>query len=141
MTKREKVARFCIYTMRHTNELANIYSRDRSGVFEERKKWATGSRLFHAAQQEQAMMLIFFGAADVASGLLYWARIQAVQIDESNPKAPTTAYHFSNLTRLDGGLPLSSLTLRDTGKPLSDKYIRPYAVCFTPAFLLSEGMQ
>jgi hypothetical protein len=28
--------------------------------------------------------------------------------------------------------PLSSLILRSTGKPLSDNYIQPYAICYTP---------
>ncbi len=64
--------------------------------------------------------------------------LEDVQINETDGDLPKTTYRFTGLTRIEQSLPLSTLTLKNTRKSLSDKYIRPYAICFTPAFLLDE---
>ena len=47
----------------------------------------------------------------------------------------TTRYSFTDLRRIEPPRPLSALRLSSTGNPLSDNYIRPYAICRTPDFL------
>jgi len=46
-----------------------------------------------------------------------------------------TRYCFENLTKITIPKPLSSLYLKISKKPLSDSYIRPYAICLTPSDL------
>ena len=76
------------------------------------------------------MPLILADAADY-SPLLYWAVVDEIVYDEESG-VTTCSYH--SMQPIKGERPLSSLVLR-TGKPLSDEYIRPYAICRTPPFL------
>lgn len=64
--------------------------------------------------------------------LLYYAILRDVEIDEANY---TTRYTFTDLTPIEGDYPLSSLRLRSSNRPLSDNFIRTYAICHTPAFI------
>ena len=130
------VSPFCVYTMHRWHDLDQIYNQGRVGSFTERKKWVTGKSLLREAEQNHQQLPILFSAADQDSGLIYYAMLWAVNIDESNPVAPITTYSFTSLTPLDPPLPKSSLILRSTGKPLSEDAIRPYAICYTPEFLM-----
>lgn len=67
-------------------------------------------------------------------GIIYYAFLTAVQIAGENNEGPTS-YSFNGLTPVDAAVPKSQLTLRSNGKPLSDDYIRPYAIVHTPAFV------
>ncbi len=77
-------------------------------------------------------MLVIFASADVTEKLVYYATLSDVQIDETGGM---TKYEFTHLKPIEGDLPLSSLKLRSTNQPLSDNFIRPYAICITPAFI------
>ncbi len=70
--------------------------------------------------------------AEKNTGLIYWATIDDITIDE---ESRTTACTYSDLRSIVPYKPKSSLRLRSTGQPISEDFIRPYAVCRTPAFL------
>lgn len=77
-------------------------------------------------------MPVIFASADVTDGLIYYAMLSSVEIDEV---VSTTRYEFTDLTPIHGEYLLSSLRLRSTNRPLSDDFIRPYAICHTPFFI------
>lgn len=130
-----ELTEFCVYTMKHQDDLHRVYSRDGRDAFEENRKWAEGRRLFAKAQAEGLKMPILFSAADRTSGLIYYAILENVEVNDDKDK-PSTTYSFSNLTPLKKNPPLSSLTLKSTKRKLSDDYTRPYAICYTPSYLV-----
>ena len=135
MNEKDTISEFCIYTMRKSDNLQYIYLGDRAGKFSEKKIWRTGHTLFEKAREENKKMPIFFSAAEEDSGLIYFAFLESIEIGDS-----VTTYSFSELNEIDEPKPLSSLNLRSSQRPMSDNYIRPYAICETPYFLI-EWMQ
>jgi hypothetical protein len=123
---------YCVYTISHTQQLDNAYRSGGSGVFEENTMWKTGRQLFLEARDRDMRMPVVFASADVTDRLIYCAMLSGVEIDDASS---TTRYEFTNLTPINGEYPLSSLRLRSTNRPLSDDFIRPYAVCHTPSFI------
>lgn len=121
--------------MLHKQKLDDFFAKGGSGEAGEKKLWKEGHRLFIEAQKNDLDMPILFSAADYGSGLIYSAFLKSVELD---PDIYTTKYKFVQLSKLKESLPLSSLRLKSSGKPLSDNYIRPYAICFTPPFVLNS---
>ena len=130
----EDFSKHAIYTMRHSSELGYIHTSGGSGTFVERKSWRTGLDLFRQAQSAGLSMPVIFSAAEEDSGLIYYARLTAVELDEDRG---TTSYSFADLLKIEPARPKSALKLISTGNNLSDDYIRPYAVCETPVDLAS----
>jgi hypothetical protein len=77
-------------------------------------------------------MSVIFASADITDRLIYYAMLKDIEINEANS---TTVYEFIGLQQIMSQLPLSALKLRSTNRPLSDYYIRPYAICHTPSFI------
>ncbi len=123
---------FCIYTIRHHEDLDEAYRSGGNGQFTENTMWNTGHRLFLEAKKNAQRMPVIFASADITDRLIYYATLKDVEINESDS---TTTYEFSGLRQIGSHQPLSSLTLRSTKRPLSDSYIRPYAICLTPPFV------
>ena len=84
------------------------------------------------AKKHGQRMPVIFASADVTDKLLYYAVLSNLVIDEASS---TTSYQFNHLQPVKGDFLLSSLRLRSTNRPLSDNYIRPYAICHTPSFI------
>ena len=131
MNEKDTISEFCIYTMRKSDNLQYNYLGDGTGKFSEKKIWRTGYALFQKAREENKKMPIFFSAAEKDSGLIYYAILESIEIGDS-----VTTYSFSNLNKIDEPKPLSSLKLQSSQNPLSDNYIRPYAICYTPDYLI-----
>lgn len=127
-------SRYCVYTILHTEKLENVLAQDGSGKFTENKPWISGSRFVLEAKDKGERVPIIFGAAeaDAPKGLAYHAILEEVENDEAKS---TATYKFSGLKKVVGDIPLSSLKLKSTNAPLSNEYIRPYAICYTPSFL------
>jgi hypothetical protein len=123
---------FCVYTIRHQQDLHEAYRRGGIGQFTENKTWNTGHRLYLEAKKNGQWMPVVFASADLTDRLIYYATLKDVEINESDL---TTTYEFTGLQQIASHLPLSSLKLRSTNRALSDNYIRPYAVCLTPSFV------
>ncbi len=123
---------FSIYTIRHQRDLDAAYRGSRDGGFTENTTWKTGQKLFLEAKKNNQRMPVIFASADVTDKLIYYRILSDVQVDETNS---TTKYEFTDLEQITRDLPLSTLKLRSTNRPLSDSFIRPYAICFTPSFI------
>jgi hypothetical protein len=123
---------FCIYTMRHSAELHAQARTSKAHLLTEGKAWTTGHLLWDQARRSGELMPLIFSAAEDDTGLICWATINDITIDEEDR---TTTCTYLNLKAITPARPKSSLRLRSTGRPLSEDFIRPYAICHTPAFL------
>jgi hypothetical protein len=123
---------FCIYTIRHSERLDEVYRAGGSNEFEENTTWKTGRQLLLEAKDRGMRVPVVFASTDVTDKLIYYAMLSRVEVDHENA---TTSYAFTDLTPIEGDHPLSSLKLRSNRRPLSDKFIRPYAICLTPSFI------
>jgi hypothetical protein len=121
---------YCAYTIVLKDTLEGIHKNKKGeGSLSENKPWVTGRRLLHQAQQTGVDMPILFGDAAWCPDLIYWAILREVTVGDQGTK-----YRFEHLKKLDGHSP-QELLLRSTGKPIAVGFIRPYAICKTPAFL------
>ena len=125
----EKSHRYAIYTMRNYADLMKAFNEGRMGMFSEKKAWTTGLLEFKKAWKNWKPMYIFFSAAEDAKGIIFVAKIRNIQIDVDTH---STRYQFYDLESLNSPKPLSFLILKSTNKPLSDYYIRPYAIVLKP---------
>jgi hypothetical protein len=123
---------FSIYTIRHQRDLDETHRGSGKGGFTTNRIWRTGQKLFQEAERNGQRMPVIFASADITDKLLYYAMLNEIEIAETNV---TTRYEFTELDEVKGDLPLSTLKLRSTNRPLSENYIRPYAVCHTPTFI------
>lgn len=124
------LSEFAVYTIRLSSDLDAVFKTGGAGQFTEHRKWTTALRLFDQAKQMRRTLPVIFAGGECIDGLLYWAIITALKASDSS-----TTYSFAGLRRLDSKPPLSSLRLRVTGDPLSDNFIRPYAIVHTPAYV------
>lgn len=126
------LAGFCIYTVRDSTELHEQVTKGAPHILTEGRAWVTGQRLWDQARQSGAVMPLVFAGAEDETGLIFWAVIDDIAIDE---RTRTTACTYSDLKPITPARPITSLRLRATGRPISADFIRPYAICHTPAFL------
>ena len=126
------LSRFCVYTMRHSAELDAQTKISGPHVLRERKAWTTGHQLWDQARRAGEMMPVVFSGAEDDTGLIYWPTIEDIRIDEAT--RATTCTYFG-LKPINPARPKSSLRLKTGDRPLSEDFIRPYAICHTPAFL------
>jgi len=123
-----------VYTIRHSSELKGVYEKDGAGSFVERKNWATAVTLLKEATKANQRLPLLLAHSESIDGVRYWARIRSLSIDDNGH----TTVKYSDLTKIPLGVPLSQLILVNSNRPLRDDFIRPYAICHTPDFLVSE---
>jgi hypothetical protein len=123
---------FCVYTMLHSDKLHEQAGMSAASILTENKAWTTGHLLWDQARRSGELMPLVLSGAEDDTGLLYWATIDDITIDE---EIRTTTCTYSNLRTITPPKPKSSLRLRKTGRPISEDFIRPYAICHTPDFL------
>ncbi len=124
----------CTYTLRHSDALQKQAKEGGPQKLTERRVWRTGSLLWVKAKLSgERMPVVFSGADDTQPGLIYWATIDDITVDDE--KRSTTCC-YSNLRPISPLKPLSALRLLKSGRQLSDADIRPYRICQTPRFLV-----
>jgi hypothetical protein len=121
--------------MRHSQTLERDLAAGGNGELEEHRAWVTGTQVFTEANAAGRRTPILFSAAETWSGLLFSAIVDDIDVIRNDDGSAVTRCRYSGLRRIDPPRPLSTLRLRSTRKPLSDSYIRPYAICQTPSFL------
>jgi len=133
--KRLLPSEFCIYTILHSDKLKRFCRHGGTGKFTENRKWTTALELWRRAEKANEQLPLIFAAAESVSGLIYWGVITNLRPGPST-KPDSTAISFTGLKPNRGKRRrLSSLRLRSTRKQLSNNFIRPYAICYTPSFL------
>jgi hypothetical protein len=122
---------FCIYTIRDSSLLRDAFQRDGRGNFTEQKRWVAGKRLLDQAKGRGEELAIVFAPAEGTKRLFAWGRLEKIQVQEDQTK-----YFFKDLTLLDSGPLKTTLKKRSDGKALSPGFIRPYAICHKPKFVV-----
>jgi hypothetical protein len=128
-----QLSEHCVYTILHTDRLEEAARRRSSSRFEENRAWVTGHRLWQQAQRAGSNFPILLGDATDCSRLEYWGLLTDVKL-----KGGRTCYTVDRIRRIDGVHIPQDLVLRSTGKRIAPKFIRPYAICRTPAFLADQ---
>lgn len=128
----DKESTYCIYTIRKTADLEAVCKGGGTGSFTENTRWVEAKRIFLDAKAKGISLPIVFAPAEEGGGLRYYAVLTDVA-GANNDKG--TRYSFTQLTRIKGEPPKSTLRLKSNSKNLSDRYIRPYAICFKPDFI------
>ena len=124
---------YCVYTIVDGKTLARAAKAGHSGQFEERKPWATASKLWQKALSSGSSMPVLFGDATDCSRLLYWGLLTDVHVQDG-----VTRFAVDRVRKLSGKHAPQELVLRSSGKKIAPGFIRPYAICETPAFVKSK---
>lgn len=130
-----KLAKYSIYTIVHRDKLDETHQNGGAGSFAEKRAWVTGAELFQEARIGGLRMPVIFADAATTQGLIYYAFLTDVRVMGEKNEDPTH-YHFEGLTPIAGEPLKSTLRKRDRNQPLSDDNIRPYAIVYTPDFLI-----
>ena len=75
-------------------------------------------------------MRVLLGDATDCSRLLYWGILTEIVISEEG-----TQFTVDRVRRLKARRSPQNLTLRKTGQRIAPGFIKPYAICRTPAFV------
>lgn len=131
---------FSIYTIRDSDFLATAHKRGGEGEFTETRRWTSARELFHTAQKTGQILPVLIASANTITGVIYTACIDDLRVSPRDKNGNgTTIIRFSELQPLRPKRPLSALVLKSSGQPLSDNFIKPYAICHTPNFLPPIG--
>lgn len=109
-------------------------AREPSAPLHENKPWVTGEKLWRAAVAADMKLPIVFADARDTRRLVAWAWIASIEIRDGG-----TAYRITDPQPLRGRSQ-QDLILHATGEPIQPGFIRPYAICKTPDFVLDASM-
>jgi hypothetical protein len=120
----------CIDTIKHSDDLRAALTAGGRGTYTERKKWVRGKQLLDEAKRAGKRLPIIFAPAEGTSDLFAWALLDEVIPGE------TSSYTFSELRLFNPQPPNSTLKKDRDDEPLGEGFIRPYAICRTPDYLV-----
>ncbi len=126
-----ELSEFCVYTISHRDKLSAALAEGGSVTFRESRRWTTAAKKLQAAIDAGEALSIVFADAANCSALLYWARLREVALVDGG-----TRYTVEQLAPLDGRHSPQDLQLASTGRHIAPDFIRPYAICKTPEFLV-----
>ena len=126
----QELFEFSIYTIVLGDKLAKAASRSGTTRFTEARAWKTGYDLWSKSKAAGAVMPVVFADATDCSRLLYWGILTGIVIEDK-----TTRYSVKQMRKIKGQHSPQELLLR-TGKAIAPDFIRPYAICRTPSFLV-----
>ena len=124
----------CVYTIVHPDELAKAVQRGGSTRFRESRVWATGMKLREQARAADIGFPILLGNATDCSLLEHWGLLTEVVVE-----GKATWLTVDRVRSLPGRHTPQELVLRKSGEHIAPNFIRPYAICRTPAFLGEIG--
>ena len=122
---------YCIYTIAHRDRLANGARKGGCVTFREGRRWVTGHQLWQEAQQARIAMPVLLADAAWCSHLLYWGVLTAVELSGAG-----TTFKVDRLRRFLRPRRTQALVLRSTCRHIAPHFIRPYAICRTPRFVV-----
>ena len=126
------LSELCVYTIKHSDDLRATLANGGRGTYTERKKWVRAKQLLEEAKRTGKRLPVIFAPAEGTFQLFAWALLDEVVPDE------TSSYTFSELRLFDGQHHKSTLRKASDGEPLDEQFIRPYAICQTPDYLVEQ---
>lgn len=128
-----------VYTVRRKKDLDQWASAGVAFTFRENKRWVSMAAHLERATNADAALPILFAAGESIDGVIYEGRLTRLVLSEArSDDAEFSEITVTSLRRIRPKRPLSDLRLISTGRPLSDSFIRPYAICHTPSFVLER---
>jgi hypothetical protein len=125
-----ELASTCIYTILHPDRLAEAAALRGPTTFVVGQRMVTAEALFNEATTAGQAVAVLFGDATECSRLVYWARLTAISLGDSD-----THYTVFPVCPLPTTRSTQELVLASTGEQIAEGFIRPYAICRAPAFL------
>lgn len=119
----------CVYTIRHSGELRAVLAQGGRSTYTERKKWVRDAQLLEETKRAGKRLLVVFAPAEGMFHLFAWALLDEVVPSE------TSSYTFSGPRLFDPRQRKTTLKKASDGRPLDERFIPPYAICQTPAYL------
>ncbi len=99
----------------------------------EQKAWVTAARMLDDAKRSGERLPVLFSRAEGTHNLFAWALLETIEIAADK----STKYTFSNMRLFKGTRPLMSVLKKKSNRePLDEWFIRPYAICYTPSFVM-----
>jgi hypothetical protein len=126
----------CVYTTHRSSDLEQFLATGGTGEVTEEKNWKGGSDIVARAEAEGERVALLLSAAESDEmNIEYVALLTDVVVTEPDEdRGWSTTYSFEGLRRIDPARKKSEVRKRD-GTPLSDQFLRPYALCRTPSFI------
>ena len=133
MPPMSRMSRYAVYTTIAVERLEMASRADESSEpLTEEKRWVSAKALLEEARAAGEDMPIIFSDSRDCSVLIRWAVLQDVVVGPAN-----TTFRFARLAPLREHS-TQELVLRSSGQNIAPNFIRPYALCETPAFLTHE---
>jgi hypothetical protein len=124
---------FCVYTIASRDKLDPIALEQVPLVNSEARTWKSAAMMLAQATAAGLSLPLLLADAKDCSRLLYWGVLQALKLIDKR-----TEYTVDHLRPLPGRHSPQELILRSTGEYIAPGFIRPYAICVTPALLTSD---
>lgn len=126
----------CVYTIVHSNLLADAARQVGPSSFRESKPWVTGRLLWEQAQKAGVGFPVLLGDATDCSRLEYWGLLTSVEIEDE-----VTRFTVDRVRLFSARHTPQELVLRSSGEHIASNFIRPYAICRTPGFLCEQDVE
>ena len=134
-TEPHSLSEYCVYAIVERKKLDHDFKRKVSCSYKEGKPWATAASLLEKSRLMKSNMPVLLGNADDCSQLSHWGLLTDIQVNDDK----TSGYTVDRLRKIGGTRAPQDLVLRSTGKNIAPHFIKSYAICKTPAFLLESG--
>jgi len=134
-TEPHSLSEYCVYAIVERKKLDHDFKRQVSCSYKEGKPWATAASLLEKSRLMKSNMPVLLGNADDCSQLSHWGLLTDIQVNDDK----TSGYTVDRLRKIGGTHAPQDLVLRSTGKNIAPHFIKSYAICKTPAFLLESG--
>ena len=121
---------YCVYTIVNGEVLDSVALDRRSLIHTERKRWVTAASYLSDAKSKDEHIPVLLGDARDCSKLLYWGLLKKIEVHETG-----TTYEVDLLRPFLSGHAPQELVLSKSEEHIAPGFIRPYALCRTPAFL------
>lgn len=120
----------CIYTIVHPDRFKAARKRGRPTTLEERKRWVTAATLLARAEAAGQDLPVILANSTRCREILGWAVLRSIRLGEKS-----TQFTFVGVRAIKGR-ETQELVLRRQHRRIARGFIRPYALCVTPAFLV-----
>ena len=124
---------YCVYAIVERKKLDHDFKRQVSCSYKEGKPWATAASLLENSRLKKCNMPVLFGNADDCSQLSHWGLLTDVRVNDGKSE-----YTVDRLRKIGGNPVPQDLVLRSTGRNIAPHFIKSYAICNTPSFLLES---
>jgi hypothetical protein len=126
-----ELAESCVYTILHPDKLATASALRGPSTFVVGQRMVRAGTMLDEARSAGRDVAVLFGDARHCTRLVYWACLTAIDVGEAD-----THYTVFPVCPLVSRRTTQHLVLESTGLQIAKGFIRPYAICRTPRFLI-----